>query len=293
MHVCPRKLELEKFGPSALNEKNPDLAFGSAVGAGVQKFFEGGDLDAAWWAAFKAWDCGFLESYDKKKKSFAQVLEALKIFETYATIALQDWEIYEYEINGIRKKATELSAKVIFPNGFQYRLFIDVVLRNKQSGQLLVVELKTTGSKKLDPAMYSNSNQGLSYGVILDKIAPGNSSFEVYYYVYSPTIEDWEVYPFVKSRVDKADWIRTVLYDTGNIDNCLKSGFFPKQGESCFEFYRACQFYGSCDMSKKAIHAGPLTLEKRVQAKLEEKYDFIFTLEEIIDQQLENIKSNG
>lgn len=291
LHGCPRLLEIDKFGESAPELPNPDLAFGSAVGAGVQKLFSGGTLEEAWLAAFLAWDCGLLESYEKKNKSFPDVLEAIKVFTAYASIILQDWEVYEYEIGGVTRKATELSAKVLLPNGFQYRLFIDVVLRNRVSGQLLVIELKTTGAKRLDPAMYGNSNQGLSYGIILDKIASGNASFDVHYYVYSSSMGDWEMYPFTKDRVSKANWIRTVLFDTSSIDTHLKNGFFPKHGENCFNFYRPCKYYGACDMSKVALYAGPAVLEERVKKKLEENYDFTFTLEEIIDQQLDDINS--
>jgi hypothetical protein len=290
-HKCPRKLEDEKLGPETPNFSNPDLAFGSAIGEGIQKLCQGGTLEEAWLAAFQAWDCGLDEAYEKANKSFAHALHAIYVFQSYANILREEWEVYEYESpNKELRNAVELSARVDFPHGFVYRLYIDVVLRNKKTGKLLVLELKTTKNKRIDEAQYKNSNQGLGYGVILDAISKGYSEFDVWYYVYSSVNEDWDFFPFTKSRLDKAEWIKTVLYDTGNINKCIETDFFPKQGESCFDWFRQCEYYGSCGMSKKFRHAGPLTLAERAKKKAEEPFDFHFSAEELIQQQLDEIR---
>lgn len=298
-HSCARKLELDKLGEEKAKVSSPDFAFGSAVGAGIQSLLRGESLAKAWMQTFISWDCDIQKQDEKAKKSLAWALHAVKVFEAYSNVILQEWEIYEYAVEGTdssgdvtinTKQATELSARVELLHGFVYRLYIDVVLRHKKTGQLLVLEIKTTKFSKIDEAQYKNSNQGLSYGVVLDKIAPGNASYLVWYYVYSSTAEDWEFFDFAKDRVAKADWIRTVLYDTGNIKQCLDADFFPRQGESCFSFFRQCEYFGSCHMSNKNLYAGQATLAKRVEDELAEPYDFRFTLEEIVDQQLDDVK---
>lgn len=290
-HGCPRQFELDKMGQGGLDISSPHFAFGSAVGAGIQSLVSGHTLDEAWMEAFLAWDIHIEDGYAKSKKTFGQALDAIKTFQSYAQVLSADWEIFKYEgPEGLLKNAVELNAKVSLPNGFTYRIYIDIVLRNKVSGELLVLELKTTGYNNVDEAMYGNSNQALSYGVVLDRIASGYSSFSVWYYVYSTAKEDWEFFDFPKSKVDKANWIRTILYDTGNIAKCMEDGFFPKQGESCIQWGHRCNYYGACGMSNDSLYAGEHTIALRVKKELETKYDFSFTLEEIIEQQLEDIK---
>lgn len=270
---------------------NPDLAFGKAIGNGIQCMLTGGSLEDAWMEAFKAWDCYLLEAYERSKKSFANALHALKVFSTYADILREDWEVFEFNrADGTPRKAIELSAVIHCPNGFRYRLFIDVVLRNKKDGRLVVLELKTTKFKKIDEAMYKNSNQALGYGVVLDTIAPGNAEYSVWYYVYSSENEDWEPFDFIKTPKDKAEWIKTVLHDIRGIHACLEDDFFPKHGENCFDFFRQCEYYGTCDMSKRSLYAGPNVIAARIEKEMQAVYDFEFTLEQLIDQQLKDLE---
>lgn len=295
LHSCPRYLELRKMGPEGVKVSSPHFAFGSAVGDGAQELLSGGSLEKAWVKAFMAWDCDFYAAHEKGKKSIAHALDAVKTFAAYSNIILQEWEIFTFEFKNsdgsvVIRRATELSAIVEFPDGFRYRIYIDVVLRHKKTGRLVVVELKTTGAKRIEQATYSNSNQALGYGVILDKIAPGLASYGVWYYVYGTGAEDWEFFEFQKSRLAKANWIRTVLHDHGTLQRCIESSYFPKHGESCFNFFSPCTFYGSCDMSNKSLYGGDATIEARIAKELAEQFDFRFTLAELLDQQITDIQ---
>src|SRR6185369_9036139 len=60
-HLCPRKLELQKMGAGGIEVTSRDLAFGSAVGAGVQELLISGDRNKAWLAAFIAWNLPLLD----------------------------------------------------------------------------------------------------------------------------------------------------------------------------------------------------------------------------------------
>jgi hypothetical protein len=298
LHSCPRKFELRKMGEPLPEFKSFDFTYGSSVGAGIQELLVTGDRNKAWLAAFLAWDMDLdagvkrdeKDRPDNSKKCFPAALQAIEDFIPHLNVLNAEWEVFLLEDG---KPAVELSAAVHFPNGFRYRIYIDVVLRNKNTGQLLVLELKTTGSNNVQEASYGNSNQALSYSVILDKIAPGNTSYFVWYFVYCTgyKLPTWEFFPFAKTRLHKANWIRTVLYDTGNINSCLQGNFFPKQGESCLAFGRPCVYYGSCDMSNQALYAGPNVIDERVTQELLTDYTYEFTVNDLIDQQLEEINA--
>jgi hypothetical protein len=287
------------MGAPAPDFESKDLAFGSAVGEGVQELLVSGDINKAMLKAFMAWNLDLFFGMDmfeddpKKKKhhkkSFPYVIKALKDFLPYLWTLSNEWELLYFDHQGKTIPAVELSAVVVFPDGFRYRLFIDAVLRHKETNKLLVVELKTTGAKWIHEAQYANSNQALSYSIILDKIAPGNASYIVWYFVYCSELEKWEPMDFAKSKLDKANWVRTVLFDFRRIRDCIDNNFFPKQGENCMQFGRPCQYFGACDMSKESLYAGIGVLQEKVEKELATPYHFQFTIEEIIDQQLEDI----
>lgn len=299
-HSCPKKFELDKMGPAQPEFENINFAYGHALGAGIQELFTSGNLKQAYYKAFLAWNMDILASGDpftqgsffKQKNSFPWVIEALKKFYGSYLVLKNKWKLFHYFDEKTRepKPAVELSARVEFPNGYVYRIFIDMVLQNIETEELLVLELKSDGGNYKQPEKYANSNQALSYSVILDRIQPGNASFVVWYAVYYKQLDDWEFYDFPKSRLQKANWIRTVLYDTNNIETCRTAHFFPKQGESCIDYGRPCRYYGICDLSERALYASEQTLEERVDKEEKKEYTYRFTLDEIIDQQLEDIK---
>lgn len=285
------------MGPDMPKVSSPHFAFGSAVGDGVQCLLAGGTLNEAWLKAFLAWDCNLQDAHEKGKKSFPWSLEAIKTFAAYANIILQDWEIFSFvykdPVSGEERirKATELSAIIELPNGFKYRVYMDCVLRHKKTGRLVVVELKTTGSKRIQAATYSNSNQALGYSVILDAIAPGFTSYDVWYYIYGTNDEDWEFFEFPKNRIAKANWLRTILHDARTIKHCIDDNYFPRHGENCISFGHVCTYYETCHMSNLSLYGGPHVLENRVKEELAEEFDFRFTIEELLDQQI--IDSQG
>ena len=296
-HACPRKFELEKMGAEKPDFESINFTFGHSLGAGIASLFEYGDLRRAKLAAFLAWNMALDAEFDifepgsayKNKNSFPHVLEALDKFWGHYLVLSGEWELFYYEDSeGNKRPAVELSARVEFPHGFVYRIYIDIVLRNKNTHELLVFELKSDGAKWIEEAKYGNSNQDLSYSVILDKVQPGAVSFVIWYAVYYKQLEKWEFFPFPKSRLQKANWIRTVLYDSGNIERCRTDEFFPKQGENCTAWGRRCQHYGSCDISNRFNYAPENVLAERVAKEEEIEYTYRFTLEEIINQQLED-----
>lgn len=282
-HECPKKWQLDKLGAANARFSTVTFSFGHALGAGIQTLLCGRTEEDAIWEAFKQWDVGLYDEEIKTKKSFAYVVVGIQKFVPFAQSILQDWEIAVFN----DKPAVELSYKLDLMNGFFYRAHIDVVLKHRTEGKLMVVELKSTGFDNVMEATYGNSDQALSYAIALDKIAAGNTAYDVLYMVYKTKSQEYEPLSFSKSMLDKARWIKGVLLDCSHGQDYISDNFFPMRGESCVSYYRPCQYYGMCDMSDKALLASQSELEERVEKELEISYTFQFTLQDIIDQQLQ------
>lgn len=281
-------MELNKHGASGPETESVTFAFGHCVGAGIQALLSGKTEDEAIWAAFLNWNYYLFGTEDDErnpaKKSFAWAVHAIKKFIPYARTIHREWEIAMFD----GKPAVELSFILDLQNGYFYRAYIDIVLRHRKTGELLVVELKTTKMKRVQEAMYGNSSQALSYSVALDKIASGNASFHVWYIVYKTEDEEFEFLPFTKNMLEKADWIQSLLLDTEEIERYRAAKHFPKFDHSCIQFNRPCVYYGICGL-RTGLIASELELAERVEKELKEEYTFRFTLQEVIDQQLEKV----
>jgi hypothetical protein len=269
------------MGESKLSEKNVTFAFGHAVGAGVQELLAGGSIEQAIWEAFLAWDVELFDVDNKYQKSFAWAIHALHKFLPYCRQILKTYEVANF--NG--KPAKELSFRIRGPNNYYYRGHIDIVLKHRMTGQLLVVELKTTGKKTILESDYANSSQGLSYSLVLDNISAGNSAYHVWYVIYKTEDEDFEFFPYQKSMLDKANWIKGVVADFKQVESYKQDNFYPQYDTSCTQYWRPCKYFDLCGMVQGMI-ASARELEERVQKELAMKYTFEFTLEDIINQQL-------
>jgi len=101
------------------------------------------------------------------------------------------------------KPAVELGFRVFCLNEFKVRGFIDLVLRDKRDGKLLVFELKTTRFTNVHPAMYKiqdklwlQSDSGLCKSEARDAL---ESNFKVLYYVYKTSVCEYEAFHFLKT----------------------------------------------------------------------------------------------
>lgn len=301
LHKCPRFYELEEYeanNPAAVKpadlEVNLDFAFGHAVGAGIQTYAATNSLVAAQFAAFLAWKAPWdAEKLDKREqptgKSLAWAELAVEKFGIFMARELSDFEVVRLP-NG--KPATELSFAVDMENGFWHFGHIDTVLRNKVSGKLAVWEGKTTGFENVDEAVYANSTQALGYSVIVDALAPllgvTETDYEVLYIVYSSKTRDFQLLPFGKTRAQRAEWLQDLLLDHANIAQYRKLSFFPKRGESCYNygFRQTCKWYGNCTMKNSSLFPG-VELRQLTDVQEVEDVDFKFTLSQLVAAQKE------
>lgn len=275
LHACPRKFQLIKARAAEGREQaaNVDFAFGHAVGSGVQAWLaSNGDMTAAIFNGFMAWQVPYTAAIENKKKSIWQATQAIMSYATFHQDQLDEWQVWVLP-NG--KPAIELSFSIDFENGYKHYCHVDVILQHKITGKLAVQENKTSGFKTIEPAVYANSSQALSYAVLIDQLVD-DTSFEVFYAVYSTVSEEWQLLPFTKSTSLKAEWINDVLLDHAALSTYDQLGFYPKRGESCFNFMRRCEFFGSCNLTSHLSH--PANLPQDQEA---ERVDFAFTISAI------------
>jgi hypothetical protein len=279
LHACPRKFQLVKAraasGQSGAN--NVDFAFGHAVGAGVQAWLaSGGDMSAAMFNSFMAWRIPFTAEIPAKKKSIAYSWLAVMKYPEFHEQVLDEWHVWKLP-NG--KPAIELSVSLDFENGYKHYFHIDVILEHNLSGALAIQENKTSGFKSVEEAVYANSAQALSYAVVIDMLADV-TSYEVFYCVYSTTSKEWNLLPFSKSTSLKAEWITDARLDQAALTTYKELNFYPKRGESCYDFMRRCEFFGTCNLTSNLVE--PKILPPGEEA---ERVDYSFTLSEVLAKQ--------
>jgi len=263
-HACPRKYQIKKLqAATGTSERiqSVTFSFGHAVGAGVAEYdaaIGAGEtvieaLAKATWAAFLAWDIDLLEIETKGTyadgtgkptgKSFAAAIWAL---EKYVDFVDTETNLRDYETVKI-----EANIAINFEDGHWYVGHIDELLQHKEMGSFLVKENKTTGLRTVDPSLYANSDQALSYAVVIDML--GGNEFEVLYTIYSSSTQEWIQHRFVKSSVKKASWLQDQLLMHQQLDAYTELDFFPMRGASCFDFMRKCEYFGRCDMDQSSV----------------------------------------
>lgn len=287
LHECPRKYQLYKLNATAAPETESatlTFSYGHIVGEGVQLALQGYTFQEVAWKLFLQWPGDLLDSNPKQKKSFALALAAVQsFFAIRANGFLEDYDLLYIEPNGERIPACELSFRIDCGGGFKYRGFIDAVLVHRVTGEVLVLEIKTTSAYDLNPAQYKNSSQAIGYSIVLDTLFPGISEYQVQYLVFLTKEFEWRPLPFHKTVLDRAGWITEMILDTQDIAKYNALNYFPMRGENCLNKYnRECQYFQECRMSTERITK---RLEQAHLDRLaEEVYHYEITLASLITQ---------
>lgn len=286
LHACPRKYQLRKL-LSRQEEESDDLTYGKAVGYGLQEFLLGKlSKEEIWLNIFFRWGMDvvdFDEKTNRKKKTLWHALHALNIFEgNYLAIFREQFEVAQFH----GKPAVELGFRIDIGAGFEYRGFVDVVLIDKKTRELVVLEIKTTGNKFISPAQYQNSGQGLGYSLVCDFIAQtdsslSGSSYKILYFVFKTLAENYERLPFSKSHSQRAMWIKQLLQEVDHIQGYEKEECWPMYGESCHNWGRDCEFLNVCNLSDEYVLKGANPELKK------EEFTFNISLMDLINSQLE------
>lgn len=291
-HKCARKFQLYRLNstkddedPVAATNQNVTFAFGHVVGDGIQQIFSGASEEEVIFSQFLGWHADLADELPKDGKSFYLAMIALqKLMYMRSAGYLDDWEVVQY--NG--RPAVELSFRITFPDGFTMRGSVDAVLRHKVTGEIRVLECKTTKSKNLNAAMYKNSAQGVGYSCVLDVLFPDLSSYAVLYLVYKTLDKEYEQLPFVKTYLQRATWIQELLLDIEVIKLYETAGVYPMNGDSCYSFFRECEYLNVCTLSTANLTKPWKDIDKDgnkiiLDAKV---YDFELTMNDLIMGQL-------
>lgn len=294
LHSCPRKFQLYKLGTAraGVDEKSQvTFSLGHVVGAGLQDVLQHKDLDTIYWNAFLTWEADLMAEDTKMRKSFWEAMLAIERFQYIReSTLLDDYELVYYtpanSEDDVAVPAVELSFIIHLPNGFKYRGFVDAVLRHKVTGAIKILEVKTTGSASINPATFKNSAQAIGYSIVLDVLFPSLSSYEVLYLVYMTKSREYFPLPFKKSYLQRALWIQELLLDCETIKLYENAGVYPMHGESCFNYYRECDYLNTCTLSTSLLTT-PLSQEQEAKI-LEDHAAFHISLsvEDLIEAQL-------
>ncbi len=293
LHTCPRKYELYKLfalrAPIIDTEEDSrrsvTFTYGHVVGQGMQDILAGFSESHILMNAFLMWDCDLLATDPFAKKDFFLALAAIKRFyKLRQSSDLQDYQILMYE----GKPACELGCIIDLPDGFKYRLWIDAVLEHKVTGAIRVFEAKTTKYRAIDPAQFKNSAQAIGYSIVLDYLRPGLSSYDVLYSVYSSTSMEYTILVFAKTLLQRAHWLRNLLLDKNLVEmySYPEGSHFPMYGESCFNFFHPCEYFGLCTMDTAKL-AKPYSTADEARIKSDNaKYHFHVSFDELVQAQL-------
>jgi hypothetical protein len=285
LHSCPKKFQLKKlrstYKTAELEKSTITFAFGHVVGDALQQVLMGTSFEDILFKMFLGWHTNLFAQDDKLAKSLFHAITAVERFiHLRETGFLDEYELVEHE----GKPACELSFSISFPDGFRLRGFVDAVLRHKITGKVIVLELKTTGASRINPATYKNSAQAIGYSIVLDAIFPELSSYEVLYLIYQTKTRTYTPIPFPKSFLQRAIWIREVLLDLEIIKMYEEAEVYPMRGESCTNFERDCEFLNYCTLPTSAI-TKPCTPEEEDVTD----YQIKISLEDLLDSQLSKV----
>jgi PD-(D/E)XK nuclease superfamily len=282
LHSCPRKFQLYRLRTTFKTEESVKstvtFAYGHVLGEAIQLALENKSEQEIIWRMYQGWHTDLFNEDTKLNKSFFGAVIAIKKFLSLRSAGfLKEYELVYY--NG--KPACELSFSVIFPDGFRLRGFVDAVLRHKVTGKVIVLECKTTGAATINPAAYKNSAQAIGYSIVLDAIFPDLSSYEVLYLIYNTKSGDYVPITFQKTYLQRALWIRELLLDIETIKMYEEAEVYPMHGESCYAFFRDCEYLNVCQLSTEYL-TKPCTPDQEDKTD----YQITLTLDDLLTTQL-------
>jgi hypothetical protein len=283
LHTCPRKYQLQKLWPDLERDSSVHTDYGNMFHAGIQTYFATNNKELALLTAATEWKYN-MDDFDKEKSFYHCWAAITQFIDNLPYSELADFDLAY--VDG--KPATEVGFRIDLGNGFYYRGFIDLILKHKQTGNLLVVDLKTSGAKYSLPAKYQNSSQNLAYSAVLDTKFPGLQNFNVMYFEYLTSVNKFIPHTFFIDCMTRATFIRDLLLTMDIMNIYDQHEDWPMHGESCAGYgTKACRFIDTCSMPISlmlgpAVHSEP---------EDEEPYDIETTLQAMIDSQLELLEA--
>lgn len=283
-YSCEKKFQLTRLCVVDAEQREQSAAAirGGAFGVGVQTYLLTGDINLA---IFRTWLAYWPMVEDRPYVSCSRTINNLIVVKPHLDKLLERYEVAYFN----DKPAIELSFRLNKAGSkWHFVGYIDVVMWDRYEKMYVVFELKTTGYKlhDLEP-VYKNQAQALAYSIIIDKVAGSEQSrYGVVYLVVrdkgKDPVPDVYTFNFAKTLTDRLKWFVAYGLDVQRLEQLEELDLWPMRGKSCVSFNRPCHLYGNCQMES-------LTHQKRPIPEIEETYDFVFDLDEIVDEHLARV----
>lgn len=283
--TCERKFQLERLleGADKEDSTNPNLVFGKAFGVFVSSYFLTQNTEES---LFKAWLEYFPIEEDSIKTESSMIIACLAAIPTIEAL-IQDYEVATFNF----KPAVELSFRLDIDDNCYFIGYVDLVLRNRHTGRMAILEVKTTKLAIHDLSLvYGNSGQALGYSITLDQIVgEEQAEYDVIYLVSQLNPKTFgsvktQLLHFNKTIADRFNWFIALSMDVQRLGAMIEAGVFPLRGESCLQYNRPCPHFGTCN-----LHA----LDRVKEIPIDEvDYQFKFNLDDVINSHIRRIKND-
>lgn len=281
LHQCPRKFKIQELQGMKESFSTPATNFGHLLAGGIQLLFQTGSIERAVVGMMAHWEFGLDGGDPKSKRTLGMATYSLQIFYAnhYPEIS-EEWEFF----------GEELFFLLMLTDEYFYQGHIDLVLKNKFTGALRVVEIKTT-TFNLTEGHWVNSDQTGGYQVVMRAIAKKHGCIvdpEVLYIVIDPRkVLDFEAdngyqfFTFHKGYTAGATFLQNLFTDIEHLQGMKARDFYPMRGGACMDWNRSCSFLGTCDMKSLDILYGS---SNNAYADLPiEEVEYVLEAEEVIN----------
>ena len=258
--TCNRKFQLSKTKMFYRKEYEGSkaLSFGKAFGTGIQSILAGDSLENAFLKSALDSDMAFAFDADsiKTNQSLAHCHEAIQSFYYGQLPAMRnDWEVFS--LDGLY--GVELPFVIEYPNGTVERGFLDLVLQNKHTGEIIVLEIKTSGSNSVGTdADWLNSTQGIMYLIVLEYLLHLRGlklNSKILFIEYNKPHKKYTIFPFHKPVRERVEFMLGVYHDVLSRAALFKAGHKLLKSGKCVSYNKQCQFFGVCDLNHELTYA--------------------------------------
>jgi len=282
LNSCERKFQLDKLLEGGTRDETEHTVFGKAYGVGVAAYLVSQDSERA---IFEAW-LAYWPELETDKKNISRLVAALEASFVEADTLLMTYEVASFK----DRPAVELSFRLNINDNYYFVGYIDVILRNRFTGIYYVMDAKHTGLQLFDlEPLYKHSGQTLGYSVALDRIVGSEqSSYGVLYFVAQLGKEfkaKTQVLTFNKTLLDRLNWFVTLGMDVKHLEMMSQLNIYPKRSKACLMYNKPCRYFGTCHLHSLDKPKEP------VEDTIE--YDFVYDLEELIEEHVQRIDKLG
>lgn len=278
---CWRKFEFNKLYPQAKRVWDDNYAadVGKALHSGFQEYLISSDKEKAIWALMQEFPYqdefnqkNDYRNFDAALATLEEMMDSAKMTEyelAHIVRPPSPAEILAGNLTGIAGLGApkvvpaievpfELRFKgVTLPDGrgIAFTGYIDAIMRHYATGLHRTLDIKTSRDSLIDQTgKYKFDSQQVPYGIIVEHMSQQIvEAFEVLYLsCYVDIIEPRVVmYPFMKNQTDIQEWVYNKVLQIKQIQNYMRTNYFPRTEGGCITFNKPCTFLAPCQSRDK------------------------------------------